>query len=94
MNIKKNDWVKLKRDIWRAKEEPDVYGNRETYLYAKESDRGIVVECFWVMPSNNCRRKNRIWRARVLMWVPNVIANKYGQYVIKTFRLTSLEKVL
>ena len=74
----KNDRVQVKRDIFRWSFATGG-GVQEEVLYAKEGEQGVVTDLFL---SDNGSGYGK-WNAKVLI---------EGQ--IKTFRLTSLEKIV
>lgn len=76
--FKQGDKVKLKRDIYRWTHDESP---RQNVLYAKEGEVGEINELFVAESSAGMERSAR-WYAKVL------IENQ-----IKTFRLTSIEKV-
>lgn len=76
--FKQGDKVKLKRDIYRWTHNESP---RQNVLYAKEGEVGEVIELFVGESSAGMERSAR-WNAKVL------IENQ-----IKTFRLSSIEKV-
>ena len=55
------------------------FGDKEYTLYARKGDEGMVIETFQVRQSPN---QQPVWHAKVLM-----------DTEVKTFRITSLEKV-
>lgn len=77
MNLKKNDYVRVKRDIWRFTE---VDGLCKKSLYVKEGEHGIIVEVFRREPTKHTY-KSRTWYAKVQI-----------DGVVRTLRLTSLIK--
>lgn len=77
--FKQGDKVKLKRDIyrWTHQEQP-----RQNVLYAREGEVGEIIELFLSDDSRTVKGMKARWNAKVL------IENQ-----IKTFRLSSIEKV-
>jgi len=78
MNLKTSDRVALLRDIRRIPEE----GSRDWIPYAHEGDEGIIEEIF--RASMQSMGEKETWHAKVRMLDGS----------LKTFRLTSLEKIL